>query len=235
MPGVIPLMELEEIRGRLARKASLMVVGGFRPPADPLSSWFGRVRVALPHEGWPSHGGKPMLPLCQINCAELPYRPDGLSDVALISAFISQVDLPYDAPNGEGWALRAYAALDGLVEVREPQPAGLIKPLPVRWEFIEADYPCWEDVGIAVPPDVEENYYDLFENRDGSKVGGWPTLIQSEIYWAPWNKHPANPEYVFQIDSEERARWEWGDAGVGYFGRGVGGAGDKWALAWQCY
>ena len=27
-----------------------MVVGGFRPPADPFTTWFGRFRVALPHE-----------------------------------------------------------------------------------------------------------------------------------------------------------------------------------------
>ncbi|HEX8776147.1 MAG TPA: hypothetical protein VF735_21435, partial [Pyrinomonadaceae bacterium] len=64
---------------------------------------------------------------------------------------------------------------------------------------------------------------------------GWPTLIQSEIYWAPWNKHPANPEYVFQINSEEKANWRWGDAGVGHFGRGTGVAKNQWALSWQCY
>ena len=228
-------MEVEEIRRKLGRKANLMVVGGLRPPTDPLSSWFGRVCVALPHETWPSHNGKAMLPLCQINCTELPYKLDVLSDIALISVFIAQDDLPYDRPNEDGWALRTYAALDGLVEVGEPEPTSLIKPFPVKWEFIEEDFPCWEDVGIEVPTDVEENYYDLFENRDGSKVGGWPSLIQSEIYWAPWNKHPANPEYVFQIDSEEKAHWAWGDAGVGYFGRGTGRASDQWTLAWQCY
>ena len=119
--GVIPLMEVEEIRRKLGRKANLMVIGGFRPPTDPLSSWFGRVRVALPHETWPSHNGKAMLPLCQINCTELPYKLDVLSDIALISVFISQDDLPYDTPNGEGWALRTYAAVDGLVEVGEPK------------------------------------------------------------------------------------------------------------------
>lgn len=228
-------MNAKELRQRFARKASVMVLGGFRPPEDPLASWFGRIRVALPHEVWPSHNGKPMFPLCQINCTELPYTPDALSDIALLSVFITQDDLPFDSPNGEGWALRTYAKLDGLIEVIEHGPTPQLKPFPMRWELIEDDYPCWEDVGMEVPPEVEENYYDLFKNRDGSKVGGWPSLIQSEIYWGPWNKHPANPVYVFQIASEEKAHWAWGDEGVGYFGRGRGGASDQWALAWQCY
>ncbi|MHC4974852.1 MAG: DUF1963 domain-containing protein, partial [Planctomycetota bacterium] len=77
---------------------------------------------------------------------------------------------------------------------------------------------------------------DLFENTPGFKLGGWPTLIQSEIFWAPWNRHPAAPEYVFQIDSTAKGNWSWGDGGVGYFGRGTApGKTDEWALAWQCY
>lgn len=228
-------MQVEEIREKLARKASIMVVGGFHPPADPLTSWFGRVRVALPHEIWPSHNEKPMLPLCQINCAELPYKPEVLSDTALISVFVSQDNLPDDTPNGEGWVLRTYTSLEGLVQIDDPKSTMPIKPFPVRWDVIEEDYPCWEDVEMKLPPDIEERYYDLFENRDGSKVGGWPSLIQSEIFWAPWNQHPASPAYVFQIDSEEKAQWQWGDAGVGYFGRGTGYSTDQWALSWQCY
>ena len=89
---------------------------------------------------------------------------------------------------------------------------------------------------IPLPPEVEEDYVDLFENVQGFKLGGWPTLIQSEIYWAPWNKHPASPEYVFQIDSTEKGNWAWGDNGLGYFGRGTApGHEDVWTLSWQCY
>jgi uncharacterized protein YwqG len=229
-------MDVDDIRRQLARRASLMVVGGFRPPQEPSASWFGRVRLALPGEVWPAHNEKPMLPLCQINCVELPHVPHALSDIALITVFITRDDLPIDAPNGDRWELRAYKSLEGLVEVAGPESDGLIKPFPVRWEPCEADYPCQDDVPVELPAEVDEKYYDLFENQRRSKVGGWPSLIQSEIYWAPWNKHPASPEYVFQIDSEEKAGWMWGDTGTGYFGRGVTGAAkDEWALAWQCY
>ena len=81
---------------------------------------------------------------------------------------------------------------------------------------------------------MEDDLGDALENVPGLKLGGWPTLIQSEIFWAPWNRHPASPEYVFQIDSDEKAQWAWGDAGVGYFGRGTApGRRDEWALSWQ--
>ncbi len=53
-------------------------------------------------------------------------------------------------------------------------------------------------------------YHELLENRHCSKIGGWPSLIQSEIFWAPLNRHPADPEYVLQIDTEPKAHWAWG-------------------------
>lgn len=98
------------------------------------------------------------------------------------------------------------------------------------------DFPCWEDVSIELPKDIGENYYDLFETLDGLKLGGWPRLIQSEISWAPFNLHPAKPEYVFQIDSTKKGQWSWGHDGVAYIGRGTApGKEDEWTLEWQCY
>jgi hypothetical protein len=100
---------------------------------------------------------------------------------------------------------------------------------------VEEDFPCWEDVDVELPEHIMDNFVDLFPNTPGFKLGGWPTLIQSEIYWAPWKRHPAAPQYVFQIDSDEKARWSWGDRGIGYFGRGtIPGREDEWTLEWQC-
>ena len=101
---------------------------------------------------------------------------------------------------------------------------------------IEADYPVLDDLPCALPREIEDDYYDRFPNVSGVKLGGWPTLIQSEIFWAPWNRHPHSPEYVFQIDSVEKGNWFWGDAGVGYFGRGTAdGHENDWSIAWQCH
>lgn len=228
-------MELEQIKAQLKRSASKIIVGGFRPPEHPQASWFGRIRLAEVNEGWPMHADKPMIPLCQLNLTESPYVPSNLEDIAFLTIFISAQELPLDTPNGEGWELRAYSSLENLTEIVEPSHGSHIRPFPIRWELIEEDYPSHEDISIALPEDIDDIYYDLFEVKYCSKIGGWPSLIQSEIFWAPFNQHPANLEYAFQIDSEEKAGWMWGDAGVGYFGRGTGQATDNWALSWQCY
>ncbi len=67
---------------------------------------------------------------------------------------------------------------------------------------------------------------------DGLKVGGWPSLVQGEIFWAPWKDHPAQPEFVFQVDSDEKTGLVWGDGGVLHIGRGTV-AQETWALEWQ--
>ncbi len=108
--------------------------------------------------------------------------------------------------------------------------------MPLRATALAADFPCWEDLPIDLPDDLVATYADRFENAPGFKLGGWPSLIQSEIAWAPYNRHPASPEYVFQLDSTARGNWTWGDNGTGYFGRGTApGKEDEWALTWQSY
>ncbi|MBN1317777.1 MAG: DUF1963 domain-containing protein [Anaerolineales bacterium] len=229
------MMDVEKLRDRLRRQANQIIVGGFRPPENKDASWFGRVNLARPDEGWPQHQGKPMLPLCQLNLTEMPFKPEALADVCLITVFISAIELPLETENGDGWELRAYSSLEGLVELKAAEYKSPIRPLPIRWELIEADYPSYDDVAFDLPDEILDEYEDYFETDESSKVGGWPFLIQSEIYWAPHNRHPANPEYVFQIASEKRANWQWGDEGTGYFGRGAGRSRDVWTLNWQCY
>jgi hypothetical protein len=225
----------ESIRAELRRRAIVLEVGGFRPPDDPLASWFGRIAVGAPGEEWPVHNGSPMLPLCQINLTSLPFRPPHLDDMEMIAVFIGPAKLPIDKPNGDGWLLRTYKTLSGLVPIQGPDTRAAIRVFPMRPKVIEDDFPCWEDVPIEVPDEISNDFQDLYENTSGFKLGGWPSLLQGEIFWAPWNRHPAEPEYVFQIDSNEKAGWSWGDDGVGYFGRGTAaGKENEWTLSWQC-
>jgi Domain of unknown function (DUF1963) len=220
---------IDKLRMLLARKGSKMIVGGFRPSGNPLASWFGRVNVAASHEVWPAYKGMPMMPLCQINCAELPYIPDSLAGVAFIAVFIAPDRLPVDvAPNGEGWALRTYESLAHLVPVQQPVMViqDPIKPFPVRWELIENDYPCWGNVPEEyIDEYLVEHYHDFFKTQYCSKIGGWPSLIQGGIFYQ------AKTEYVFQIDTENKAQWAWGDQGTGYFGRETESG--TWVLDWQ--
>ena len=229
-------MDIKEAKKQLVRRAIRFQIGGFRPEENAGASWFGQVNLAAPGEDWPFTNGKPMHALCQINVDELPFRPDGLEDIKLISVFVGPDELPDSTPNGTNWCLRAYPATQHLVPLAQVESSSQINVLPMRAEIIEEDYPMWEDVNIELPELIADDYYDHFENIGGLKLSGWPTLIQSEIYWAPWNKHPAKPRYIFQIDSTDKGNWMWGDGGVGYFGRGTAeGHENEWTCEWQCY
>jgi uncharacterized protein YwqG len=105
------------------------------------------------------------------------------------------------------------------------------------WTPLEGDYPSRDDLCEAIKD--EQILIQLEEANvgaaEGTKIGGWPFTIQSEIQWAPHDNHPAKPEFVFQIDSEAETGWEWGHQGIGYFGRGTApDRQDEWVLAWQC-
>ena len=100
---------MEALRKRLVRRAIVLEVGGFRPPDNPLASWFGRVTTCAPGEAWPEMGGTPMQALCQINLSEMPFRPPRLDDIEMIAILIGPDELPYNAPNGQNWCLRATA------------------------------------------------------------------------------------------------------------------------------
>ena len=229
-------MNLDEAKKLLRRRAITLEIGGFRPPDNTDASWFGRVNLARRDEEWPESNGKPMHALCQINLTEMPFRPHRLDDIDFIAVFIGPDELPIDAANGTNWRLRAYSSLDELAPLEPVETGSHIQAFPIRPSVVDEDFPMWEDVNIELPEEFEDDYYEHFRNVGGFKLGGWPTLIQSEIYWAPFNRHPAVPEYVFQIDTTEKGNWMWGDNGVGYFGRGAApGHEDEWTCQWQCY
>jgi hypothetical protein len=227
---------IEQIRKKIARPTSRLIVGGFRPPDDPLTSWFGRVQFALPNESWPMFQNKPMEALCQIVCKELPYKPPALAEVELISLFIAPDSLGGDRPpNGIGWQLRTYKSVADLVKLESPlSPAG-IRPFPIRWELIMQDYPSsgdLEDIFSDLRRSLDENFDDwgqYFPAQYCSKVGGWYTPVQHEIFD---HVHP-RPEYVFQIDSENKAHWAWGAQGIGYFARRIIDGHEEWCFDWQ--
>ncbi len=198
-----------------------MIVGGIRPSANVFTSWFGRVRMMAFGQKWPTFAGEPMLPLCQINCDELPFRPPAFTDITFITAFVAPDALPYRmAPSGEGWELRTYKIGQPLLPLDESVlPIPSIKPFPIQWQFIREDFPSWEEAIEVLRLDQDqlalyEEHTDLFQTHYCSKIGGWPSLLQGELF-AGYSKQP---NYVFQIDSESKAHWGWGDTGIGYFG-----------------
>lgn len=216
---------LNELRRHL-RRASLAQIGGFRPPENPLASWFG-CGVCLPGEALPTHKGKDMFPLLQINVSELPYVPQELADIKALVVFHTRDDHPFDKPHGDGWLIREYDSLENLVLLPQSSEPDLVRPFPISWSLIEDDAPGWEDAWSLVDltavnedEDASSAFFDDFNRYPGTKVGGFPDEIQ----------HGVELEgFVFQIGSEEKAGWEWVDQGTAYYFKNANGV---WR--WDC-
>jgi hypothetical protein len=233
---------------RWARPTCVAQVGGFRPSQDPLASWFGRVRVALPGEGWPTTDGAPMLALTQFNLHELPCRPPpALADVSLLTLFLGPWQFPVDAPNGVNWALRAYSCLDDLVPLEEPSPARAgdpklrkgqdmtLRPFPVRWQE-RLDLPCRDDIPAELLDSWDAWVKDWGAAElpfDGTKIGGWPYYIQSGVQWRTGGRLVEDGQYVLQLGSEHKAGLSWRYEGLGHVARQLGCGAGGWHLTWQ--
>lgn len=186
-----------------------------------------------------------MWPLLQVVCRELPYCPPLLKKIALMTVFIEADDLPTEvlpAPNGQGWLLRAYPTLEDLTPLSMPPIQTHIKPFPIRWELGKPEGPDWDDAWIIAQregfeplldafneldlthPGVSPTdlYYDRYTRHRKTKIGGWPSYIQSG---------PLKGKFAFQIGSEKKANWMWADDGNGYISR----KNKEWLLYWDCY
>lgn len=217
---------LNELRTKL-RSASLATAGGFRPPEDPVTSWFCRA-VGQPGEGLPLWEGEAMFPLLQVRVDELPFVPMQLRGIALFVLFHNVKQHPFDLPHGQGWLIREYQTLDGLVPL--PQAAHTYRPFPIRWSHVDDDAPGWEDAwGLVDLSAVNEDeaasdaFFEKFNRYHCTKVGGYPNEIQHGV---------GVDDFVFQVGSEEKVGWMWADNGIGYFFRSMQG---EWRWSCQFY
>ena len=155
--------EHQAFKEKIKKRAITLEIGGFKPPEDHMSSWFGKVSFCKQGEVWPLHDGQPMAALAQINLSEIPYKPKGLEGLEFIAIFIANDELPLDTPNGNGWLLRSYKSTDELIPLEKVEINSHIRPFPMRPKIIEADYPCWDDVAFKCPESLENEYYDHFK------------------------------------------------------------------------
>jgi Domain of unknown function (DUF1963) len=239
-------VSIKGLKTRLARRAALIEVGGFRPPAEPWASWFGRVNLALPGETWPVEGGRSMLPIAQLNLREAPFVPPALADLELIAVFFGRGALQAETSNGDGWLVRAYPRLDELaaIDVPDDVASGVsemiaggkpIRPFPIRYSVLEHDYPDWDDVAdLDIPEAITDRWEDHFSAARGCKLGGWPSLIQSEVFSSTRDASGQKPEFVIQLDMVPKANFIFHADSTCYLGRGTGAEGDTWFFDWQC-
>lgn len=96
------------------KEASVAQIGGFRPPEDRITSWFGGQGVGLKGEVRPTYKGEDMFCLLQVKVSELPVIPPELQKTEFLVVFTNREEIPFDNPHGEGWEIREYESLDGL-------------------------------------------------------------------------------------------------------------------------
>ncbi len=223
MPGVRET--LAEIKKHL-RTPVVAQIGGFRPPEDPCTSWFAR-GVHRADEALPTFKGQPMFPLLQVRCAELPEAPAALSGIALLVVYVNAAEIPFDLPHGEGWLVREYASVEGLVPCPTRAPAG-VKPMAIKWTPGKPERPEWEqasemfDMDAIADSDSAKERFEAMPNHSGTKIGGYPSEVQGLVEYAD--------DYLLQIGSEAKAGWQWADGGVATFSRNAAGV---WSFACQ--
>lgn len=166
---------VREVTKPFLRKA--IVAEGARPQepdTDQLRSWFGRVEVGLPGEVWPEWNGKPMVPLLQLNCAELPFPVEELADIEVLTVFGTRFN-KYDfdlLPNGAGWTIRSYSSREKLVPLKFPIWSWKGKaptPSQICWNVVD-DLPCRH----------AQETDDWLRRYEKLKFGGWPTSPAAE-------------------------------------------------------
>jgi hypothetical protein len=240
-PGDKEMAEALKCLKQSRRRASYGTLGGSRPDKDNrLASWWGGNFSGLPGEDLPvnSATGNTMQPVCQINVADLPNRPEALDGIALLT-FWMDLKTPdwWEGGNGSFFCVRTYPSLDGLVALgpgyRDKEAA--LPTFPVKWlpGMVRGEAPSWEDFAGKIPRKVAESPDAdwFFDNHTGGqppecavKAGGWPQWIQG----SQW---PRDARFALQINSTGKGRMMLGDSGSIYLFR----TRDDWLVRGDCY
>lgn len=212
-------MNIVQIKNALFKQATIFQTGGFRPTEELGESWIGKVLWGREGETVPSN----FEPICTIFLDNLPYVPKELISYQLITIYMN-----FDVFNNLNednlvsfFKINCYTKLDELQNKNEQSTK--IKPFPLTPLFIDNDTPSWEDSNnIAHEIENEilrleleegiEYYEDIVEKLySNHKVGGYPSFTQGGVSFG--EDYP----FVFQISSDEKARFNIVDSGSFYF------------------
>ena len=213
-------MTVSEIKEALVRKAVVFQTGGIRPTKALLESWIGCVGWKKPQEELPIDvEGKTMVPMATFFIKGLPYIPEHLQGIELITVFMSENVVGHRDRAEEYFCIRTYDTLEGLVPC--DWNATIMKAFPLVPRLVENDYPMWDGGGISLEMtkailELEEEedieyWDDIAEEIYGvHKVGGYPAFIQPGYELEDY-------KFAFQISSYEKAQFNFVDSGRIYF------------------
>ncbi|MGM9949262.1 MAG: DUF1963 domain-containing protein [Lysinibacillus sp.] len=211
-------MNSRQLKDALFKSATIFQTGGVRPTEEMGESWIGKVLWGKEKGSAPS----PFEPLCTLFLKDLPYVPKELENYQLITIYMDR-EL-FHHLNQENLAsffqIDCYTTLDGLQKIDEQSTK--MKAFPLIPHLITNDAPAWDsddmepaiedailrlecEEGIEYYDDIVETIYPMH------KVGGYASFTQSGVSFG--EEYP----FVFQISSDEKARFNIVDSGSFYF------------------
>ncbi len=212
-------MNVSQIKNTLFKQATIFQTGGFRPTEEWGESWVGKVLWEKEGEPIPSN----FDPICTIFLQNLPYVPKELISYQLLTIYMD-FDV-FNHLNEDNLAsffkINGYTETDALQKVNKQSKR--IKPFPLTPLLVSNDSPSWED-SDHIAPEIENEiirleleqkidyYEDIVEKIYSThKVGGYPSFTQGGVSFG--EDYP----FVFQISSDEKARFNIVDSGSFYF------------------
>ena len=221
---------------KAGRNASFAELGGFRPNKNNReTSWWGGNFLGLEGDAVPicKNSGRKMHPVLQVRVDELPYRPEPLKEVALLTLWFDlQTKGLFNASNGYGFEVRTYETLEGLtplgVGYREHET---FPTFPIKWHGLEGDLPDWESFEGAPSMVMRSSDTDWFDNLPAREERArlqktMPVKIGGHDQWWQSPKRVEGGTYVFFIDSTMRGQFGFPGGGNGNFFR----TSDGWEL-----
>ena len=182
--------KIKELQRKIAREITYFQTGGVRPRGAIDECWIGRVFACAADEEMPTdQNGAPMLPLAQFYLPALPYVPQVLDGVKLLTVFISQDLIGKFDENMDGlWAIREYSDVSELVIKELSNPRSQIRPFLLQPKFAADDVAGWDGGGLET--DVVHEILELkrsvglyysdvtagLEYHNCTKLGGYPSF-----------------------------------------------------------
>ena len=228
--GYSSIQDLEELVRPLIKTASLIELQRVNKVPDNSEdiSHFGGQAYFENGEEWPkSASGKPMDFVFQIyNSPDLEM----IDDIKLVQLFYDWDEFPWNR-NEDGWKVKTYKELNpGNKQIIE-KPKELEKSYFCLMNFKKIEsLPDWEGLDLfsenalklscILNKDEPWSNYSLIvnkligDNKFQSQIGAYPNWLQSEN--TPKNKNGEHMNFLFQIDSEDKAGLMWGDSGLVY-------------------
>jgi uncharacterized protein YwqG len=224
-------LNLDAIAAKLKPHVLPAAVGRLKKRKQDLSSptsCYGGTFWGRRGEAWPECNGRPMIPLVQVRCEEVPVKRPGLKRIALLTVFIDEdVEADVSTDADASLVVRQYARLSSLRPLEPPSEVKRYKHSRIEWKKVD-DYPGGSDMREILTPDEWKLVRELkrggenpFTHHPGIKIGGWPTPVQVSV--------AEDESYTMQIDSDYN--YMFGDSGILYLFRSDD---PHWDARWEC-